>query len=534
MNKKVLLSYITSSVVILASLSCGLFGRVAGRDDSAERAEPVERQVIRQWASSAKASSEYGNPDWGAQQATGAPDTLECGDKPTAWASYENDTEEWLEVRFATPVIPTEINIYESHTPTQVVRVEVVDLQGNYHEVYTAQPKMTADCPFILSIPVQDAEYQAIGVKITIDQSQLGLPWDEIDAVELVGFGETVVAEQLAQPTSGAAEPMQPSESGPEPLAEPTQLAVSSGKSTEFSSGKWTTYSTADGLPSDYVHAVAVANDGTLWIASGIFGKMSITSFKDGVFTNYDLGADTRSVTVTHHGLVVEPDGNVWVATGTSLAHFDGQNWSFLTKQVGLLDDSTSSVAIAPDGTLWVGSVQGVSHYDGSNWTHYTPNDGLIDTFIDAIAIESNGNPWFVSSFDGVSYFDGGKWKSYYKGEVLPDMSHRAVAIGLDGSVWFGSSGGGVSRFDGRDWTLYTVSEAYDLEYVITIVKAPDGSMWFAAEEGNGVYRFDGQTWTNFKAADGLCDEYVDSLAFAPDGSIWFGCRDSGITHFEP
>lgn len=64
--------------------------------------------------------------------------------------------------------------------------MEVVDTEGNYHEVYTGEPKIT-DCPYILSISVTGADYVAARVKITIDQSRLDLPWDEIDAVQLVG-----------------------------------------------------------------------------------------------------------------------------------------------------------------------------------------------------------------------------------------------------------------------------------------------------------------------------------------------------------
>ncbi|MBT7191244.1 MAG: hypothetical protein HN916_13750 [Anaerolineae bacterium] len=179
--------------------------------------------IISQWASNASASSEYGNPDWAAQQATGAPDTLECGDTPTAWASEGNFTTEWLELRYDTPVTPTEINIYESHTPTQVVRVEIFDTQGSYHEVYSAQPKMT-DCPYILSISVQEADYQATGVKITIDQSQLNLPWNEIDAVELVGYGDASPA--LAQDEELEEVPDSPPVDAPDfelPIANPEQ-----------------------------------------------------------------------------------------------------------------------------------------------------------------------------------------------------------------------------------------------------------------------------------------------------------------------
>ena len=531
MRKKVSHIWFVLVILALATLSCSLFSRAidVGSDDTVES---VSRNIISQWASSAYASSEYDNPDWGAKQATGAPDTPDCGDRSTAWASYEGHTKEWLEVRYEIPVTPVEVNIYESHTPTQVVSVETIDTEGIYHEIYTAEPELASDCPYVLSVSVEGADYQAVGAKITIDQSQIGLPWDEIDAVELVGYGEAAVAGQPSQPTE-AAEPIQPSESDSGPFTEATQPAESSGGSTGSLSGTWTVYSTADGLPNEEVHAIAVGDDGTVWVANGLFGKMGVSSFKNGAFTNYDLAAEGLSVTITHHSLTVDANGTVWAATGTRLAQFDGQNWSHHSKKEGLLDDATESVAIAPDGALWLGSVEGVSRFDGSSWTHYTPDDGLVDTFVEAVAITPEGNLWFISSFDGVSLFDGKTWTSYLTGNDLPDYPHTNAAVGPDGSVWIGSGGGGVSRYDGKEWTTYTVTNDYDLEYVKAIVKAQDGSMWFGTE-GEGVYRFDGQTWMNFRKADGLCYDYVDSIAAVPDGSLWFGCRKNGIAHFEP
>jgi hypothetical protein len=147
---------------------------------------------IRQWAASATASSEYSDPNWAAIQATGAPDTFECGDYGTAWASESSDTVEWIELSFDTPVIPTEINIYQTYSPDQVTQVELIDLTSTYYTVYTASPQDMSGgaCPYILSIPVEDADYQTMGLRITIDQSALGLGWNEIDAVELVGVSE--------------------------------------------------------------------------------------------------------------------------------------------------------------------------------------------------------------------------------------------------------------------------------------------------------------------------------------------------------
>jgi hypothetical protein len=61
MGKKNSPIYVITIVIIFASLSCGLFSRVAGKDEPA--AEPAMVEILHQWASSAKASSEYDNPD---------------------------------------------------------------------------------------------------------------------------------------------------------------------------------------------------------------------------------------------------------------------------------------------------------------------------------------------------------------------------------------------------------------------------------------------------------------------------------------
>ncbi|MBN1668445.1 MAG: hypothetical protein JW862_15225 [Anaerolineales bacterium] len=143
---------------------------------------------LRQWANQAEASSSFDTPEWSAEQATGAPDTNRCGDFQTAWASAGSDAIEWLELRFPTAVHVTGVNIVQSFNPNQVVEVVLVGDFGRTLEVYRAAPQqIDRPCPYTLSIsvPRTEAVYQA--VRITVDQSVLGLGWNEVDAVELVG-----------------------------------------------------------------------------------------------------------------------------------------------------------------------------------------------------------------------------------------------------------------------------------------------------------------------------------------------------------
>jgi hypothetical protein len=151
---------------------------------------PTAVSLLRQWAGGASASSEYNNPSWSAIQVIGAPDTDGCGDMTTAWASETSYGVDWLLLTYATPVIPTEINIYQSYTPDYVTKVEVMDIQGNYREVYSAPGAAVSECPYVLSIPVTGVNEYVYGVRVTIDQTNAAY-WNEIDAVELVGRADS-------------------------------------------------------------------------------------------------------------------------------------------------------------------------------------------------------------------------------------------------------------------------------------------------------------------------------------------------------
>ncbi len=166
--------------------------------------EEYATDEIRQWASAATASSEYSMPSWAAIQATGEPDTLidYCGTMDSAWASYEGYTKEWIELSYDQAVIPSEINIIQTSAPNQVVQVEVIDTEGFYETVYTGTPeKIIEGCPYVLTV-YPGVDYEVKGVKITIDQTILEYPWNEIDAVELVGFSADVGAEAITPPSA--------------------------------------------------------------------------------------------------------------------------------------------------------------------------------------------------------------------------------------------------------------------------------------------------------------------------------------------
>lgn len=191
-----------------------------GAEQGAESVSSAAPQPLRQWASSAYASSEYSSTDYSASRATGAPDVDNCGDNVNAWASREPDTEEWLELTYDVPVVASEINIYQSFNPSQVVEVQIVDTNGESYAIWGGPPESVENCPDLMTITVVlDEEIYVKQVVVFVDQSVMGWGWSEIDAVELVGFPAG-----MPQPSGDPGQPTAQSES-----------ASSSGGSGEFS-----------------------------------------------------------------------------------------------------------------------------------------------------------------------------------------------------------------------------------------------------------------------------------------------------------
>ena len=69
------------------------------------------------WASSASATSQYSDTSWSARQVTGAPDSPECADQATAWASETSSGQDVLTVTVPAAGHPTRLDIVQTYNP---------------------------------------------------------------------------------------------------------------------------------------------------------------------------------------------------------------------------------------------------------------------------------------------------------------------------------------------------------------------------------------------------------------------------------
>jgi hypothetical protein len=141
-----------------------------------------------QWASSARASSEYRTTDYSAARATGAPNVRFYGDNVQAWATRLADAaNEWIELTFTNPVPAAAVRVRQNFNPGAIVRVDLIDTAGGVQTVFqgtdtNVYPRATIGW-FVVKFPTTAQPIER--VRLSLDSVAVR-GWNEIDAVQLV------------------------------------------------------------------------------------------------------------------------------------------------------------------------------------------------------------------------------------------------------------------------------------------------------------------------------------------------------------
>lgn len=176
--------------------------------------------------------------------------------------------------------------------------------------------------------------------------------------------------------------------------------------------------------------------------------------------------------------IAVAPDGTLWIASWEELLRYDGTTWDRFTADDGLPQGAINSVAVAPDGDVWVGTSEGfegqpaggLGRFDGAAWTIFDTTEGLYDNAVTALETASDGTVWAVHSATsdptaggelatgGISRFDGTTWSSTVIANVGVGFGWGGAASDEAGTLWI-SSRWGVVGFDGAEAVVLRVGQ---------------------------------------------------------------------------
>jgi ligand-binding sensor domain-containing protein len=282
---------------------------------------------------------------------------------------------------------------------------------------------------------------------------------------------------------------------------------------------------------------ITIAEDENyIWAGGTGLARINKTTDEVTLFTRVNSGLPDNNVV----SIVVDQNGNKWIATGSGLAKLDGTNWTvFNSKYSGIASDFIYDLSLDSKGNLWAGTSNGISKFDGANWINY--ESALWKTTYPAayeLAIDNNDIVWAMVSYNGVLVkFDGITWTLYERGKsfIPQNASTRTIAVDKNNKLWlsyYASSKYGVIVYDGSNSIDYNTGNTSSLpySYITNIYIDKNDNKWFA---GKGLVKFDNVNWTVVNdGASGLSDANTNSVITNSSGNIYVG-TNYGVDKFD-
>ena len=346
------------------------------------------------------------------------------------------------------------------------------------------------------------------------------------------------------------------------------------------------------------VYAIAIANDGTVWVASADFVERYDPEQKK-VVERIDipgvnalaLDAKNRPVLGSRSGVYVEQDGQMasfsaspWTyGTVTSLLRdAKGRLWVGL-QQGGLLrftssgafeqhfragetentlpSDEILSLLQLKNSEIWVGSMAGTAVFAPSSdqpssdkIVRFQHDDADVNSIpanrVPALFEDRSGSLWVGSWTAGIALHHPPTRaiaivRKQQRPNSLPSSTVRCIWREPDDTLWLGlMEGGGLVHFDPQKGVLARFvhdpknPKSLSHNQVQRIVRARTGKLLIATM-GGGLNEL--QSDDSFQRVPGLKSNLIGSVFEDQDGTLWVGTDDIGVlfrcpncTAFEP
>jgi signal transduction histidine kinase/ligand-binding sensor domain-containing protein len=130
--------------------------------------------------------------------------------------------------------------------------------------------------------------------------------------------------------------------------------------------GKIKRFTSADGLPDDFIRSLYTDSDGSLWIGTR-HGLAHLSEDKFTTFSSMDgLGSDFIGAILRSKGshasgplsgpLSGPPSGPLWIGTSAGLSRLENDAFTNTTVQQGLSNNTVTAIDQDTQGTLWLGT----------------------------------------------------------------------------------------------------------------------------------------------------------------------------------
>jgi ligand-binding sensor domain-containing protein/signal transduction histidine kinase len=282
------------------------------------------------------------------------------------------------------------------------------------------------------------------------------------------------------------------------------------------------------GLPQNFVRALAQTRDGYLWVGS----DAGVSRF-DGVrFVSFGLLEGFQAGPV--QTLLGDRQGALWIGSvGRGLGRWQNGRFTAFTKGDGLPSDSVNALAEDGDGRIWIGTDAGLAVWQDGHLDNPAAVAELAGKPITALFSKHRGAMWIGAKGAGVFSLRDGQLLQVHD-PVFDDLLQdpHCLLVDDEGRIWVGAGDDSVLCREGQQWRRYRFPRHLARHYVSALAQDPDGTVW-AGSVSEGLFQFKRGKLVAVNASSGLSDNLVEALLVDREGKLWVGTH-GGLNRLRP
>ncbi len=257
-------------------------------------------------------------------------------------------------------------------------------------------------------------------------------------------------------------------------------------------------FTTADGLPDDFIFSLHEDANGTLWIATRLGGLVQFSGQTFGLLPEAE-----RLPTRGAWCLAGTRDGSVWVGTSRgAFRYHEGRRVLHLNGATGLSNDDVRSITEDADGTIWIGTSHGLNRFRNGAIATFTEIPGAPPLqVVTALHVDSRNDLWIGTLTHGLFRHRNGRFQHLSSRHGLASDTIHSITEDDAGGLWLGSPRG-IMRLDKASVDAVASAHTNRLAVVIygraagmrtedctgtiqpTVARSADGRLWFATTGG--------------------------------------------------
>jgi ligand-binding sensor domain-containing protein len=335
-------------------------------------------------------------------------------------------------------------------------------------------------------------------------------------------------------------------------------IATLVGGVSHYQHGKFRSYSTRDGLPSNDIRSMFQDSRGVIWVGTD---EGKIARLNHDRFESASLGIQAPDITA----FLEDGDHSLWITTfGNGVFRLrDGVLTPFSVGE-GVPDVRVAGICRDRSGKIWTVGIKGVSSWDGERFVPHSAINRFVN-YGNACRQDRDGNLW-IAAKNGLFRVQGDRIEKLDRTSGLSDNFTFDVFEDRDGSLWAVTLGGLDRMLDGpirtfgakegligdpgpvaadhaAVWTTFEgqvdrIGASGLSTWRLTLPSAAQTVMPLSSPDSEFLIGFNSGVvrWRpNGKAAaiPALGGLDVDCLLKARDGIIWIGTTNRGLLRLK-